>query len=519
MTKIDPQPSHLQTFPKDQYHVLLALKDNKEPIAVKDLAEQLGIDQIFVAAAGQILTELKLVNTYTTSSTEYSLGKTGQYFAERGKLPERIVIEALSQNSGALKISELGEKTACDQKLLAQSLKILQEKGWTSNERGELTLTSLGTAALDNTTAEDAVFSELSQGPWQIDATSHIAEEKKSALQALRERSQFVQEKERSTKLLTLTDAGRLCVSAGIEERVDVTTITPDLLKDGAWRKVNFRPYNIQDEAQVALPGKPHPFVQIIEQTRKTFLEMGFAEVKSPHAESAFWDFDALFQPQDHPARDMQDTFYLETPATALLPDADLVERTRRTHEDGGSTGSTGWGYKWSSDLARKTVLRTHTTAASIRALHAHPQSPYKAFCIGRVFRRETIDYKHLPVFYQVDGIIVDKHASLANLIWVIREFYRKMGFSQVEVRPSFFPYTEPSLEVFVYMKSKNEWVEMGGAGVFRPEVTRPLGCDSPVLAWGFGLERLAMFTYNLKDIRDIYLANIKWLREVTLCR
>jgi phenylalanyl-tRNA synthetase alpha chain len=215
----------------------------------------------------------------------------------------------------------------------------------------------------------------------------------------------------------------------------------------------------------------------------------------------------------------MQDTFYLARPASCALPDPALVDRVRRTHEDGGETGSIGWRTRWSAELAGRCVLRTHTTAASVRARAADPRPPRKVFCVGPVFRREAIDYKHLPVFHQIDGIVIDEHASFAALLTLLGTFYRKMGFPKFQFRPAFFPYTEPSVEVFVYLESRQDWVEMGGAGVFRPEVTEPLGCTVPVLAWGLGLERVAMFRFGLSDIREIYLAHLDWLKETPLCR
>jgi phenylalanyl-tRNA synthetase alpha chain len=118
-----------------------------------------------------------------------------------------------------------------------------------------------------------------------------------------------------------------------------------------------------------------------------------------------------------------------------------------------------------------------------------------------------------------VDGIIVDPHASLASLKGTLAAFYGKMGFSKVEFRPSFFPYTEPSAEVLIYLESRKDWVEMGGSGIFRPEVTRPLGITDRVLAWGLGLERLAMMIHDLPSIGEIYFSHMPWLREAPLCR
>ena len=104
-------------------------------------------------------------------------------------------------------------------------------------------------------------------------------------------------------------------------------------------------------------------------------------------------------------------------------------------------------------------------------------------------------------------------------MLGTLEAFYRKMGFTKFQFRPAFFPYTEPSVEIFVWSEKKSDWVEMGGAGMFRPEVTEPLGCTSPVLAWGLGLERLAMFTYDLSSIGELYRARLSWLKGVDLCR
>jgi len=215
----------------------------------------------------------------------------------------------------------------------------------------------------------------------------------------------------------------------------------------------------------------------------------------------------------------MQDTFYVGRPERCQLPKNEWVEAVGATHRNGGKTGSLGWRYDWNDQLIHQPVMRTHTTASSIRALAENPSPPRKVFCVGPVFRRETVDYKHLPVFHQVDGIIIDEKASFASLLGTLKAFYSKMGFEKFQFRPAFFPYTEPSVEIFVWSDRKGDWVEMGGAGVFRPEVTQPFGCQVPVLAWGLGLERLAMFRYELGSIGELYRARLNWLKETPLCR
>ena len=191
----------------------------------------------------------------------------------------------------------------------------------------------------------------------------------------------------------------------------------------------------------------------------------------------------------------------------------------KETDENGGESKSLGWGYDWDEDIAKKTVLRTHTTATTIRRLaqfyRNNEKVPVKVFCIDRVFRNEKLDKSHLAEFTQVEGIVIDEGTTLCDLIGLLSEFYRKLGFKKIITRPGFFPYTEPSMDVIVWFN--NSWLELGGSGIFRPEVTEPLGVKHPVLAWGLGLERLAMLRLGLNDIRKLYISDIDWLRKVPL--
>jgi phenylalanyl-tRNA synthetase alpha chain len=244
---------------------------------------------------------------------------------------------------------------------------------------------------------------------------------------------------------------------------------------------------------------------------------MGFDEAKGNILESAFWNFDMLFQPQDHAAREMQDTFYVSNPKTASLPSQELVDKTRAEHEYGGNTGSEGWKYEWNEDVARQMVLRTHTTGLSVRYLSEN-QPPLKMFSVGRVFRRETINYKHLPEFHQVEGIVAGEDMSFKNLLGILKEFYRKLGF-KVRFRPAYFPYTYLSIESEIYVPEKKSWMELGGSGMFRPEVLEPLGIETQVAAFGLGIERLAMMRYGIEDIRMLYQSDIGWLRKLPVTK
>lgn len=493
-----------------EYAVLNYLHQHPQEITVPDLAERLGKDQSQVSACCIQRSESGWVVVREEEKLWLRLGKKAPT-----RFPERKVIEGLDRLGGQGELTQVAEAAGLPQQEVGQSLRFLKTKGWAEQNGRQLVLTEKGKADLQQTLADEQLLAALQEGDKEASSLPFAP----LALQLLQGRTGVVEERPRKVRWVQLSAQGREVVEGGLEARRQVNQLTQEMMLSGEWRNVEFRPYDVSLASEPVFPGKEHPFVSIIQQTRKVFLELGFSETVSPYVESSFWDFDALFQPQDHPARDMQDTFYVGRPARCQLPRPEWVEAVGATHQNGGQTGSLGWRYAWNRELIHQPVLRTHTTASSIRALAADPNPPRKVFCVGPVFRRETVDYKHLPVFHQVDGIIIDEKASFASLLGTLQAFYRKMGFEKFQFRPAFFPYTEPSVEIFVWSERKGDWVEMGGAGVFRPEVTRPFGCQVPVLAWGLGLERLAMFRYELSSIGELYRARLNWLKETPLCR
>ena len=309
--------------------------------------------------------------------------------------------------------------------------------------------------------------------------------------------------------IVALTHKGEAMSASGLDLREETGTLTRDQILSGSWKNASLRKYDVHKLPKTVYPGKTHPYQRLIDEMRRILLEMGFTEMHGEIVQSAFWNFDALFQPQDHPAREMQDTFYLKEEAP--LPEG--WECLRDMHEHGGNTSSTGWGGKWNPKKARQCVLRTHTTSLSIQYLAEHPEPPVKAFCIGRVYRREAIDPTHTPEFEQLEGIVMDRDVTFRHLLGFLKEFYQRMGFSDVRFRPGFFPYTEPSVEPEIWVDGLG-WVEMGGAGVFRQEVTDPWGVKCPVLAWGLGVSRVAMLRLGLKDLRQLYQSDLEWIRN-----
>jgi phenylalanyl-tRNA synthetase alpha chain len=313
---------------------------------------------------------------------------------------------------------------------------------------------------------------------------------------------------------IAITLEGRAVAKKGLDLREETGTLTREMILSGSWKTANLRRYDVTKLPKKTCPGKIHPYQRIIQEMREILLEMGFEELYGGIVQQSFWNFDALFQPQDHPAREMQDTFYLRE--TLPLPEG--YEKVKAMHISGGDTSSTGWGGIWQEEKAEQCVLRTHTTCLSIQHLALHRDPPVKAFAVGRVYRRETIDTTHLAEFEQLEGIVMDEDVSFSNLLGILREFYNRMGFTSVRFKPSFYPYTEPSLDAEVYIEGIG-WIEMGGAGVFREEVTAPIGITYPVLAWGLGVSRIAMLRLGLKDLRLLHKSDVAFLRETPAFR
>merc|ERR1719499_775094 len=282
----------------------------------------------------------------------------------------------------------------------------------------------------------------------------------------------------------------------------------------GEWTGPPVREMNLQAKAFLPPLGVLHPLGKIRTSFRQILLEMGFQEMKTNrYVESCFWNFDSLFQPQAHPARDAHDTFFLSKPETKQIPKSfnKYFQEVKRTHEDGGKTGSRGHQVEWKASEAEKNILRTHTTAISARTLYQlaqqRPFKPGKYFSIDRVFRNETVDATHLAEFHQIEGFVIGKGLHLGHLIGTIAEFFRKIGIPDVKFKPAYNPYTEPSMEIFGKKPGKGTWMEVGNSGVFRPEMLQPMGFpeDVSVIAWGLGLERMTMQKYKLSNIRELF--------------
>jgi phenylalanyl-tRNA synthetase alpha chain len=473
-----------------------------------------GLKDVEVIRALQWLENRKAIKVDTEAHDVVTLDKNGLAYAKQG-LPERRFLEAVSDKE--LPLDKVAEKAKLSHDELNICLGLLRKKALLliSKDKGlKVKLTDQGKAALKKEFPEEAFLRRAF--PAHI---SEFAPEDKNLVQQLRQRRDIIRIDQHKTKTVSLLPLGKELLELGVRDEKIIDTLTPQIILSGEWKKKPIRRYDVAVQVPKIAGGRRHFVSDAITNIKSIWRDMGFQEMTGTMVQSAFWNLDALYTPQDHPAREMQDTFFLKQPSRANLP-KDLVGDVKAVHEYGGKTGSTGWQQPWSEEKAKELLLRTHNTVLSAQAIARLNESdlPAKFFTVGKVFRNETMDWKHLFEFTQVEGIVVDPKANLRHLKGYVREFFLKMGFKDVRLRPSHFPYTEPSMEVDVLHPVRNEWLELGGAGIFRPEVVQPLlGKAVPVLAWGLGMERIITDYYKITDLRDIYKNDVQQLRDAKL--
>ncbi len=497
---------------ENEQKTLLALQKLDGKGLVERIQKTSGLAHAAVMRAALSLQKKKLTKIHETKQTIVTLNEEGKRYAKKG-LPERRLIQSLTRLGGEAPVEEATRKAQLEKGFSVIALGWLHRKGWAKLEKKRHVLKTLKEPIMGT---DEKLLSLLNE------KTSLVAEDLSKELQEavqLLKRRKLVQIDEKTLRKLELTNTGWKLVRKGIETVEEVSELTPELIITRKWQKAKLRKFDVTAPGPTAYPGKVHPLQQMIQMVREAFLEMGFTEIRGPIVQTAFWNFDALFQPQDHPAREMMDTFYLAQPNRGGLPEKDIVDKVAKTHENGWITGSRGWQYDWTPDEARRLILRTHTTAVTIHYLAEHKEPPAKVFSVDRIYRNEKVDYKHLAELYQIEGIVMDKGVTLQDLIGTLKEFYRKLGLKKVQFWPSYFPYTEPSAQAVFYIKELKTWVELCGMGIFRPEVLAPLGIEHPVLAWGGGLERLAMIKLGIDDIRFLYKNDLGWIRRTPICQ
>ncbi|PIN81774.1 phenylalanine--tRNA ligase subunit alpha [Candidatus Woesearchaeota archaeon CG10_big_fil_rev_8_21_14_0_10_32_9] len=479
------------------------LKSNSIP----ELIRETGLIEIEVLRALQWLANKELIALEKKEEEIYKIDSNGKLYLKRG-LPEKRFLQEIEPKEK--KISEFKQ---VDKDELNVCVGLLKRNNYINvKKEQELTfsITKEGQEKIKKGFVEEALLNKLPL------SSSSLTTEDKKIFEELLKRKNIILKDKKTEFFAKLTVLGKeLLKDKKLLETKVADKLTPEMIRTGSWKETQLKTFDITSKVPRINKGKKHFVNEAIEYIRNIWLELGFEEMEGNQVQSAFWDLDALFVPQDHPARELQDTFYLEHNSKV---DSKILQKVKKVHETGGDTGSKGWQAPYSEKIAQETLLRTHTTVVSAHTLNKLKKEdlPKKYFIVGKVFRNEVLDWKHLFEFHQVDGIVIDPDVNLVKLKGYLKEFFTKMGFTDVRIRPAHFPYTEPSAEIEAYNPVKKQWVEMGGCGIFRPEVTKTLlGFECPVLAWGLGMERIISNYYKINDLREIYKNDLEQLKTM----
>lgn len=488
--------------------VLHALKDGGR-ISLGELAARTGLPEASVSRATLWLSSKGYVKVEEDKETLLSLGPEGKYFLEKG-FPERVLIEAIIDNGGRLSLDETPLRTRQSREEINIALGWARKKKWLQivREDGETVLVAEEKPERGFDEKLVAVIREKRL------SAKDLSPELLEGFRILKGRPNVIRETEEVARFFSVTPSG-LEVAQGIEVSKEISQLTSELIKSGKWRDLKLRRYDIKAPVAGIWPGKKQPFLCFLDELKWKLAALGFKEMKGPLVEFMFFNCDALYMPQDHPAREIHDIYYVKHPSQGdLSPYLPLVERVKLAHENGWETGSRGWRYRFSMEETRKLILRSQGTALSARMLvNEKLEIPGKYFSISRCYRPDVVDRTHLTEFNQIEGIIVGEKLTFRDLLGVLERFALDIaGAEEVRFRPDYFPFTEPSVELAAY-KEGFGWIEFGGAGMFRPEMTLPLGIKVPVIAWGLGVNRIFMMRSGIGDIREIFTQNLEWLR------
>jgi phenylalanyl-tRNA synthetase alpha chain len=454
-----------------------------------------------------------VAETRRQSDVEHDLTGLGRSY-QRDGMPEERILRQLEAD-GPLSLPDLAEGTGLEQREVGSAFGALARARAVRMDEHKRA-TAIG-AAPTTLAAARRLLDAAVTGPLRESA---LPDDDKQVLLTLSRRRGArgpFRASDRETVFHRLTEQGAevaAALAAGPAGGADaIGVLTPEILASGAWRERGLRPYNVETPPNRVLFGRHNPYASFLDELKDKLVSLGFQEFDGPLVETEFWNCDALFMPQSHSARDIHDVFYVKEPTHAATIPQKFLDPVADAHERGGRTGSRGWGYRFDRDFTRRLILRSQGTVLSAKAL-AGAQVPGKYFGVVRCFRYDDVDATHLADFYQTEGIVLSERANLRSLLGLLELFAKEVAkATEVRFEPGYFPFTEPSVEVFVRHPTVG-WTELGGAGIFRPEVTRPLGIDVPVLAWGLGIDRMAMMSLRIDDIRDLFSPDLDQIRR-----
>ncbi len=514
MDKKEPKTSNneiIESLSINERKVIIHLKEKN----ISEIMKKAEMEEVAVLRALEYLSNKKILTLKTSSKKLVELGINGILYKNKG-LPERRLINLIAEKKSQT-LEEAKKNSGLNDNEFQAALGALKKKALVSVANGKILFS--GTKEEISRKSLEEQFLEILPQEYE-----KLTPEQKYGLEALKNRKNIIEINTKNQVEFEVTKFGEEIIKEASKEKLDtkdlIETLTPEIISNSGWKGKKFRRYDIKSPVPKINGGKRHFVNQATDYARKIWSEMGFKEMSSTITQTGFWNFDALFTAQDHPVREIQDTFYINS-VKGNLPDKKIVSAVKESHEKG-VLGAKGWRYNWKEEEAKKIILRTHTTCVSAQTLaelgklKSGNDKLGKYFAVGKCFRNETVDWGHGFEFNQTEGIVIDKDANFKHLLGYLSMFFKKMGYSEVKFVPSYFPYTEPSVEIYGYNSLQKVWLELGGAGIMRPEVVIPLlGEYIPVLAWGPGFDRSLMEFYGIKDLREFYENNITKLREI----
>jgi len=466
-------------------------------------------------AAGWLTAKGLLEVTGETVTTFVSLTDTGADYREKGT-PETRIIGALREGK-QFTVKDIIQSWGLDPSEVSSAVGALKEKSVVRIvQGGNLELNP----AIDVTVYEQLLALIRQVGEQGLPELKDFSTDQQRTVQEnFHKRGKgkgifrITEKKDRTYSLTADGKEALHLVQARGAVTEEASALTPEMLKQGSWKNARFRAYNISLSPPRVSIGRKHPYREFLDYVKYQFVSMGFEEMRGPLVENEFWDMDALFMPQFHPARNIHDVYFVKEPSSCREIEAPFGKQVASAHKDGGKTGSSGWRYAFDIERAKRLILRSQGTAVSARTLASGPKVPGKYFSIARCFRYDAVDATHAPDFNQVEGIVLGTDINFRILLGLLKLFGQEIAKAkEFQFRPAYFPFTEPSVELHVKHPELG-WMELGGAGLFRPEVTLPLGIDVPVIAWGLGLDRMAMIALGIKDIRDLFSTDLDFIR------
>jgi phenylalanyl-tRNA synthetase alpha chain len=511
-------PNNTDSLHPLEIQVLRALGKESQPLTDLQLARHtdLATSQVSMAV-GWLLTK-QLVSLASESTTTYvSLTAVGTQFQQSASPPEAILqtVQEATCKGSSLTVKDLQVMGQFQPSELSRAIGLLKKEGVLQlGAGGILELTGQTSATVKDMRA---LLNHIHESPRPLEFFS-------PDLQALLR--QYAVKRGNTQEPFRIDDHTErtYCLTAEGQNLLphlregtaqEISQLTPELLKDGSWRNFSFRKYSINLRPPRLAVGRRHSYREFLDTVKHKLTSMGFQEMRGELVETEFWDMDALYMPQFHPARAIHDVYFVKNPQKARTIPEPFLSQVAQVHQDGGTSGSKGWKYQYDRERAKRLVLRSQGTAVSARTLANNPPVPGKFFSIARCFRYDNVDATHATDFFQVEGIVLGSDINFRTLLGLLQLFATEMAQAK-EIRffPAYFPFTEPSVELHV-RHPKLGWMELGGAGLFRSEVTVPLGVTVPVIAWGLGLDRMAMVALGIQDIRDLFTSDLEAVRNM----